>query len=146
MNRCSNNYIKRMRHLSCENSWIIYVSNGWSRPLFLLRRGASTASPSAPIMMSRVGIIGLNRANHAVKPNFYVLIQILHDEALDVEHTCEFLRSGVVMRRQRRQYAEVHRKIMDAWEQFATGHMTAHRLMRTCGRLSIPRIGQAATD
>ena len=88
----------------------------------------------------------LNRANHAVKPNFYVLIQILHDEALDVEHTCEFLRSGVVMRRQRRQYAEVHRKIMDAWEQFATGHMTAHRLMRTCGRLSIPRIGQAATD
>ena len=118
-----------------------------SRQLFLLRRGASTASPSAPTINDvERWHYRLNCANHAMKPNFYVLIRILHDEALDVEHTCEFLRSGVVVHRQRRQYAEVHRKIMDAWEQFATGHMTAHRLMRTCGRLSIPRIGLAATD
>src|SRR6218665_2700603 len=72
----------------------------------------------------------LNLATNHAGLNFYRLVSLLHDEARDVEHTCQFLSNDVVLRRQRKSSQKVHRNIQEVWEQFSAGDITAKDVLR----------------
>ena len=63
----------------------------------------------------------LNLATNHAGLNFYRLVSILHDEAIDVEHICQFLSKDVILRRQRKSSQPIHRKIQEAWDEFSKG-------------------------
>ena len=68
--------------------------------------------------------------------NLYKLIALLHEEAVDVEYTCRFVREGLVQRRERGQ--ELNDKIMDAWTRFKEGDLSAKQLLQECSKLNGP--------
>ena len=68
--------------------------------------------------------------------NLYKLIELLHDEAQDVALNCELLSNGIVLRRQRKTHVNLHLRIHKAWNQFASGDITAKQLMTKCRHIS----------
>lgn len=81
----------------------------------------------------------LNLASNNAGLNFYKMIHLLHDEAIDVDHTCQFLTNGVLLRRQRILYRKLHELIYEAWNEFDNGDLTAKDLLKKCGKISAGR-------
>ena len=77
-----------------------------------------------------------NLASNNTGLNLYKLIQLLNEEAQDVALSCQLLSNGIILRRQRKAHANLHHRIHKAWDEFATGDITAKQLMNKCRHLS----------
>lgn len=72
--------------------------------------------------------------------NMYKLIQLLHQEAKDVQVVGRFVSEGAIKRYQRQKYANTQGQIGTIWDQFAAGDMTAKQLLRRCAHFHCPAV------
>jgi hypothetical protein len=70
--------------------------------------------------------------------NLYMLIDRLHAEAKDAAFTCQFVEDGILLRHQRKKYADLHDKIAKIWDEFSTGSMSPTDLLKKCSHLNGP--------
>src|SRR6218665_541168 len=91
----------------------------------LSEHGVSTKGSFEQIMIVKVGIIVSTLPQTTLDSTGFAA----HDEARDVEHTCQFLSNDVILRRQRKSSHKVHRKIQEVWEQFSAGDITAKDML-----------------
>lgn len=81
-----------------------------------------------------------NRINQAGRPNmnFYLLVDQLHKEAVDLPLEIQFLARGSVLRFQGKKYRSTSSKIMKAWDDLDDGHISAKHLLKLASRINSP--------
>lgn len=76
----------------------------------------------------------INRRSRHSTP-FYLLLQVLHEEANDISTSLELLDLGLIKRRQRKMYRLLHKRIFKYWNQYENGQRNAKRLLDSCAHL-----------
>ena len=83
-----------------------------------------------------------NRLNQNVPSgglNLYELIKRLHEEATDVDLTCQLVEEmQMIPELQREKYTMLHEKIVTLWEQFEDRDLTIKSLLKSCSHLNGP--------
>lgn len=83
---------------------------------------------------------GLNRRCHGkTQLPFYVLIQLLHEEAKLVSLQIRLVSERKLKRMQRSVYRQLQSRIFTLWEEYKSGERTSKQLLRACARLYGPR-------
>lgn len=67
---------------------------------------------------------------------FYLLIQLLDEEASDMALGVELLDYNLLSRRRRRHYVELHNRLCRYWNEYRHGERSAMSLLRACSRLT----------
>ena len=67
--------------------------------------------------------------------NLYKFIQLLYAEAALVQLNVRLLSEGHAMRLQRKSFAALHSCLSEYWDEYVTGTLPAHRLLRACSHL-----------
>ena len=82
----------------------------------------------------------LNRHGHGkTQLPFYVLIQLLHEEAKLVSLQIRLVSERKLKRMQRSVYRQLQSRIFTLWEEYKSGERTSKQLLRACARLYGPR-------
>lgn len=82
---------------------------------------------------------GLNsRANNRVHLPFYLLVELLHQEARLVSIQIRLVSDGKLSRIQRKKYQLLQSKIFKHWEDFNGNEISARRLLKLCSYLNGP--------
>ena len=83
---------------------------------------------------------GLNRRCHGkTQLPFYVLIQLLHEEAKLVSLQIRLVSERKLKRMQRSVYRQLQSRIFTLWKKYKSGERTSKQLLRACARLYGPR-------
>ena len=83
---------------------------------------------------------GLNlRCHGKTQLPFYVLIQLLHEEAKLVSLQIRLVSERKLKRMQRSVYRQLQSRIFTLWEEYKSGERTSKQLLRACARLYGPR-------
>ena len=69
---------------------------------------------------------------------FYLLVQLLHEEAEYVELHVSMVHQETLARYQRKEYWELNSKPFNLWGQFNSGEIGEKQLLRSCGKLYRP--------
>ena len=85
----------------------------------------------------------LNRHAGCGQIQFYLLVDLLHEEATYAMVQAKMVRNGNLQRYQRKEYKELNRKLMQLWSDFNEGEPGAKELLRKCSKLYGP-VHQAA--
>ena len=82
------------------------------------------------------------RLNHRGRPNlnFYLLIQLLHNESRDVSIQVRLVSEKELWRHQRKTYAKAQKLYFEYWDQYEAGEKAPGQLLRACSRLHGPII------
>ena len=78
------------------------------------------------------------RANNRVHLPFYLLVELLHQEARLVSIQIKLVSDGKLSRIQRKKYRLLQSKIFKYWEDFNNDEITARRLLKRCSYLNGP--------
>jgi hypothetical protein len=84
-----------------------------------------------------------NRVNtHAQKSNlqFYLLIELMYNEASKIPLQLKMISEGKLRRRQRKQTKMVQCKILQLWDDYTNNKITASHLLKKCGSLYTPGV------
>ena len=78
-----------------------------------------------------------NRINKRTKPNtpFYLLIQVLNEEARQIRTNVELLSQKKLKRRLRAKYVKLNKRIFKLWDNYEKGKKSAKNLLRACSHL-----------
>ena len=78
-----------------------------------------------------------NRINKKTKPNtpFYLLIQVLNEEARQIRTNVELLSQKKLKRRLRAKYVKLNKRIFKLWDNYEKGKKSAKNLLRACSHL-----------
>ncbi|XP_078372705.1 uncharacterized protein LOC144656350 [Oculina patagonica] len=82
------------------------------------------------------------RANNRVHLPFYLLVELLHQEARLVSIQIQLVADGKLSRIQRKKYRQLQTKIFKHWEEFEGKEITARRLLKLCSYLNGPTARQ----
>jgi hypothetical protein len=78
------------------------------------------------------------RVNHKAKKGqlpFYLMIQLLRDEASKVDLHARLVSRGKLTRYQRRTYRGMQKRIFEYWDEYVAGTRTATQLLEACSYL-----------
>ena len=78
------------------------------------------------------------RANNRVHLPFYLLVELLHQEARLVSIQIQLVSDGKLSRIQRRKYRLLQSKIFKYWEDYSSNEITARRLLKLCSYVNGP--------
>ena len=78
------------------------------------------------------------RANNRVHLPFYLLVELLHQEARLVSIRIRLVSDGKLSRIQRKKYRLFQSKIFKHWEYFNSNEISARRLLKLCSYLNGP--------
>ena len=79
----------------------------------------------------------LNNASNNTSLNLYQLIATLHEEAQEVQQSCNLVEDGLLTKLQRKKYVNLHAKIHDAWNNFEIkGTISTQILLEICAKLN----------
>ena len=78
------------------------------------------------------------RANDRVHLPFYLLVELLHQEARQVTIQTRLVSDGKLSRIQRKNYWRRQSKIFGHWEDFKSDEISARRLLKLCSYLNGP--------
>ena len=78
------------------------------------------------------------RANNHVHLPFYLLVELLHQEARLVSIQIQLVSDGKLSRIQRRKYRLLQSKIFKYWEDYNNSEITARRLLKLCSYINGP--------
>ena len=79
------------------------------------------------------------RANGKVNLPFYLLVELLHQEARVVSIQIRLVSEGKLSRIQRKKYRLLQAKLFKFWEDHSNGDLSARRLLKLCSYLNGPR-------
>ena len=85
---------------------------------------------------------------HAKKGNlpFYLLVDLLHQEAKTTEVEVRLVSERKLKQKQRKVYAELQGKIFGSWEDFVVGRITALQLVKSCSFVYGPSHGSPSAQ
>ena len=78
------------------------------------------------------------RANNRVHLPFYLLVELLHQEARLVSIQIQLVSDGKLSRIQRRKYRLLQSKIFLHWEDYNNSEISARRLLKLCSYVNGP--------
>ena len=78
------------------------------------------------------------RANNRVHLPFYLLVELLHQEARLVSIQIQLVSDGKLSRIQRRKYRLLQAKIFEYWEDYDSSNISARRLLKLCSYVNGP--------
>lgn len=78
------------------------------------------------------------RANNCVHLPFYLLVELLHQEARCVSIQIQLVSDGKLSLIQRRKYRLLQSKIFKYWEDYNSSDITARRLLKLCSYINGP--------
>jgi len=78
------------------------------------------------------------RANNRVHLPFYLLVELLHQEARLVSIQIQLVSDGKLSRIQRRKYRFLQSQIFKYWENYNNSEITARRLLKLCSDINGP--------
>ena len=78
-----------------------------------------------------------HRMNKRARPNtpFYLMVQLLHNEATDIPMNIELLNTKKIKRRLRKKYAKLNQRMFKLWRQYTRGEKSAEKLLKACSYL-----------
>ena len=78
-----------------------------------------------------------HRMNKKAKINtpFYLLVELLHEEANEISTNIELLNLKKFKRRLRKKYALLNRRILKLWQEYIAGKKSAKKLLKSCSYL-----------
>ena len=82
-----------------------------------------------------------HRLNHHARRSrleFYLLVNLLHQESHLVSLQVRLVSEHKLMRQQRRKYKHLQAQIFDAWDRFIQGEISSKKLLHTCAHLNGP--------
>ena len=85
---------------------------------------------------------GLNRraAGRCGLP-FYMLVQLLYNEAKLADLQIRFVSEKKLRRIQRKNYCQSHERLFSLWEAFNQGEKSVKQLLKACVHMNAPKIG-----
>jgi len=69
---------------------------------------------------------------------FYVLLQLLHEEANIVSLQLRLVKQAKLQRFQKKTYRNLQGKILRYWDKFTAGQKTSSQLLKACSRVYAP--------
>ena len=78
------------------------------------------------------------RANNRVHLPFYLLVELLHQEARLVSIQIQLVSDGQLSRIQRKKYRLLQSKIFKYWEDYNANEISARRLVKLCSYINGP--------
>ena len=79
------------------------------------------------------------RANGRTQVPFYLLVDLLHQEARLVTIQIRFISEGKLSRIQRRKYRLLQARLFTHWDEFSNNKISALRLLKLCSYMNGPR-------
>ena len=79
------------------------------------------------------------RANGKTQIPFYLLVDLLHQEARLVTIQIRFISEGKLSRIQRRKYRMLQARLFTHWDEFSNNEISALRLLKLCSYMNGPR-------
>ena len=79
------------------------------------------------------------RANGKTQIPFYLLVDLLHQEARLVTIQIRFISEGKLSRIQRRKYRMLQARLFTHWDEFSNDEISALRLLKLCSYMNGPR-------
>ena len=78
-----------------------------------------------------------HKINRKTRPNtpFYLLVKVLHEEAVQIPSNIELLNQKKLKRRLRKKYVKQNKKVFDLWKEYASGNKSAKKLLQACSYL-----------
>jgi len=74
----------------------------------------------------------LNRKARKSQLPFYLLIKLLHDEAIQVDITCQLVSENKLSRRERQKYRKEQVAIFSVWDKHINGLLSPFKLLKAC--------------
>ena len=78
------------------------------------------------------------RANNRIHLPFYLLVELLHQEARLVRIQIKLVSEGKLTRLQRKEYHQLQTQIFQHWERYNNDEISARRLLKLCSYLNSP--------
>ena len=90
----------------------------------------------------------LNRNAGWGQLQFYLLVELLHQESEYVAIQRRLIQNGELQRVERKEYRQINARIQGVWDEFTNSDITAKQLLRRCGRIygPVPQPSQQDTD
>ncbi|EFX63123.1 hypothetical protein DAPPUDRAFT_335907 [Daphnia pulex] len=67
--------------------------------------------------------------------NLYILLEVLNEEAVQVDLYTKMLEQGQSLRRQRKTYRELNEKLFKFWDDYNKQHLTSKELLGKCANI-----------
>ncbi|EFX61650.1 hypothetical protein DAPPUDRAFT_338577 [Daphnia pulex] len=67
--------------------------------------------------------------------NLYILLEVLNEEAVQVDLYTKMLEQGQSLRRQRKTYRELNEKLFKFWDDYNKQHLTSKELLEKCANI-----------
>ena len=80
------------------------------------------------------------RASSRHQLQFYLLVKLLHREAILVELQVELVSQAKLTRIQRKRYRDMQSKIIRLWDRFDNDEIDSYRLLKKCSILAVPSV------
>ena len=80
------------------------------------------------------------RASSRHQLQFYLLVKLLHSEAILVELQVELVSQAKLTRIQRKHYRDMQSKIIRLWDRFVNDEIDSYRLLKKCSILAVPSV------
>ena len=80
------------------------------------------------------------RASSRHQLQFYLLVKLLHSEAILVELQVELVSQAKLTRIQRKRYRDMQSKIIRLWDRFVNDEIDSYRLLKKCSILAVPSV------